>query len=487
MKNTALLCLLVFMAQACTFSDMQVEKPNVLFIVIDDLNACLKGMNGETYVETPNINSLAARGVLFTNAHCAAPACNPSRTSVITGVAPSKSGLYKNWQDWRRNPMLKDWETLPHHFKNNGYETLGCGKIYHAASLTPQGFSGLLDPRPWDDYYPSKNRQLAPEVTPDHFPVNGNPKFYGGHFDWAALDISPDEMGDAKVVDWAAGQLSKKHDKPLFLAVGLYRPHIPWWTPKQYFDMHPIEKEQLPEVPANDMDDVPQAGIDMTKHTWHKWMVENNKWKEAVQAYNASVSFADDMVGRLLKALNDGPLAKNTVIILWSDHGYHLGQKQHWEKFSLWEQTTRVPLIIAAPGKFKVGEKCKQAVSLLDIYPTLNELCGLTAKNGLSGRSLVPLLKNPEKETGRAVLITQGFNNHAVRSKDWRYIRYADGSEELYDQVNDPKNFTNLAGDKRFESIKMELAKHLPKVNTTINPKENYNQKIKKKNMNQKH
>lgn len=453
------------------------EKPNVLFIAIDDLNACVKGMDGETYVVTPHINTLADRGTLFTNAHCAAPACNPSRTSVITGVAPSTSGVYMNWQDWRENNMLKDWETLPHHFKNNGYETLGGGKIYHAASLNKRGFTGLIDPRPWDDYYPSKNKQLAPEVRPDKFPTNSNPKFYGGHFDWAALDIEPEEMGDAKVVAWAEKQLSKEHEKPLFLAVGIYRPHIPWWTPKEYFDKHPLESLKMPETVENDMDDVPAAGKKMTKHTWHKWLVDNNKWEEAVQAYYASVSFTDDMVGRLLEALNNGPLADNTVIVLWTDHGYHLGQKEHWEKFALWEQTTRVPLIIASPGKYKVGEKCAQAVSLLDIYPTLNDLCRLPSSQKLDGESLVPLLQNPELETGRSVICTQGFQNHAVRSDKWRYIRYADGSEELYDQENDPKNFTNLAGHKEYNSVKIELAAHLPKQNAELQPKENFNKK----------
>jgi arylsulfatase A-like enzyme len=447
--------------------------PNVLFIAIDDLNTCPDGLNGETTVHTPNIDRLAKIGVLFTNAHCAAPACNPSRTSVMTGLAPSTSGVYYNTQDWRENRILKDSVTLPQHFKNNGYKTLGGGKLYHASTLKDKMYRGYIDPRPWDEYYPSKSRQMPQEVMAVAFPANGNEKFYNGYFDWAALDIDPEAMADAKVVSWAEQQLVRKHDTPLFLAVGIYRPHIPWYTPKSYFEKHPIEGVQLPEVKENDLDDVPQAGQKMAKRHWHKWMVENNKWREAVQAYNASVSFADDMVGRLLAALENGPMADNTVIVLWSDHGYHLGQKEHWEKFALWEQTTRVPLIIAAPGKFKTGTSTNQAVSLLDMFPTLNELCGILSTDKFDGESLVPLLENPEKQTKRAVVTTQGFKNHAVRSDKWRYIQYEDGSEELYDQVNDPKNFHNLAGDEQFNAVKQELAQWLPKHDAGKHPTRN--------------
>ena len=296
------------------------DRPNVLFIAIDDLNTCPEGFNGETTVHTPNITRLADMGVRFTNAHCAAPACNPSRASVMTGLAPATTGVYLNSQDWRENKILKDRTTLPQHFKNNGYKTQGGGKLYHAASLSGGMYEGYLDPRPWDEYFPSKNRQMPKEVAPPRIPANGNPMFYNGHMDWAALDIDTNEMADAKVVSWAEKQLSKKHDQPLFLAVGIYRPHIPWWTPKEYFEKHPIEEIVLPEVIEDDLADVPEAGRAMRKQGWHKWTVENGKWEEAVRGYNASVSFTDDMIGRLLKALEDGPLAKNTIIVFWSDH-----------------------------------------------------------------------------------------------------------------------------------------------------------------------
>ncbi|WP_419194283.1 sulfatase [Novipirellula herctigrandis] len=455
------------------------DHPNVLFIAVDDLNASPNQFRGETAVSTPNIGRLAERGVLFSNAHCAAPACNPSRASVISGLAPSSTGVYVNSQDWRENNVMKDCVTIPHYFQANGYKTMGGGKIYHASSLSKGAYTGFMDSRPWDEYFPSKDRQMPQEVNPPNMPANTLKEFYGGRFDWAELDIEPDEMADAKVVAWASKQLSQTHDQPLFLGVGIYRPHIPWYTPKKYFDLHPADQIQLPEVRAGDLDDVPKAGKNKLKTAWHRWLVDNNKWAGAVRGYNASVSFTDDMIGRLLDALDNGPLADNTIVVLWSDHGYHLGQKQHWEKFALWEQTTRVPFIISAPCVAKAGSRSNEPVSLLDIYPTLNELCGFQPREKLDGNSLVPLLKNPAKKNGRAVVTTNGYKNHAVRSDNWRYIRYADGSEELYDQAGDPKNFTNLASNPEYDTVKEELSAWLPKSDAETHPTGNGKSKWK--------
>lgn len=474
MRGKILRVFALLFAAAC-FAEK--EPPNVLFIAVDDLNTSPDPFAGELVIHTPNINRLAEMGTTFTNAHCAAPACNPSRASVMTGIAPATSGLYLNSQDWRENALLKEIVTLPQHFRDNGYKTLGGGKLYHASSLSRGAYTGYLDARPWDEYYPSKDRQMPEEVKPSMVPMNSNKAFYGGRFDWAALDIENEEMADAKVVAWAERQLSRKHDKPLFLAVGIYRPHIPWWTPKPYFEMHPLEKTDLPEIIKDDLDDVPLAGQKMARRHWHKWLVENGKWEEAVQGYAASVSFADDMIGRLLDSLRDGPHADNTIVVLWSDHGYHLGQKEHWEKFALWEQTTRVPLIIASQQGFRKGTKCGEAVSLLDMYPTLAELVGTELPGNLDGQSLVPLMKNPDHKTGRAVITTQGYQNHAVRSDKWRYIRYADGSEELYDQIGDPKNFINLASNKKYESIRVGLSEWLPVTDALKDPVTNSQKK----------
>lgn len=469
MKYMPLLLLLLLSAEVSAKD----AHPNVLFIAIDDLNNWVNGLS-EYSAKTPNIDRLARRGVLFMNAHCAAPACNPSRAAVMTGVRPSTSGVYFNWQDWRVCENLKSVVTLPQHFRDHGYKVLGGGKLYHAASLSERGHTGYLDPKPWHEYFPSKTRQLALEARPDTFPTNGSKQFYRGYFDWASLDIPDTEMGDGKVVSWAERQLTQTHEQPLFLAVGIYRPHIPWYTPKTWFDQYPIDSVALPKVRHEDLADVPEAGMAMARRPWHKWMTENGKWQEAVQAYLASVSFADAMVGRLLNSLDEGPHAKNTVIVLWSDHGYHLGHKEHWEKFALWEQTTQVPLIVAPPkGKSRVHQ-CDRPASLLDIYPTLVELCGLRPQAHLEGQSLARFLSNPKADSDRAVLITQGPGNHAVRSQYWRYIRYADGTDELYDHRLDPDEFNNLAGSSAYSATIRKLAAAVPTDESELSPTTRY-------------
>ena len=440
------------------------KPPNVLMIAVDDLNDWIGCLNAHPGAKTPHIDQLAGNGVLFTRAYCAAPACNPSRVSVMTGLHPTSSGVYVNGQDWREDPDVFGVETLPAMFKRSGYEVLGGGKLYHAASLSPKGYTGYLDDRPWDDFFPSKTKQLPPEVKPEGWPVSGSP-YYKGHFDWASLDIEDDEMGDGQTVVWAEGQLAREHEQPLFLAVGLYRPHIPWWTPQKYFDLHPLDQITLPPIAANDLDDVPEAGQNMSRRDWQQWMVENDQWKRAVQGYLASMSFTDAMVGRLMAALADGPMAENTVVVLWSDHGYHLGHKEHWEKFAVWEQATHVPMIVWDKRKGVVGARCEQPVSLLDVYPTLAALCDVEAPEHLDGESLVPLLENPARETGRAVLTTHGFKNHAIRAQRWRYIQYADGTEELYDHEKDPNEFNNLAIGPEHDPVKVRMRMHLPEKN----------------------
>jgi arylsulfatase A-like enzyme len=452
------------------------QHPNVLFIAVDDLNDCVEGLSDYSAAKTPNISRLAERGVLFTNAHCAAPACNPSRASIMPGVKPTTSGGYFNWQDWRQCENLDHVTTLPKHFRNHGYKMLGGGKLYHAASLSNWGHEGYLDPDPWHEYFPSKSRQLPKEAMPATFPFNGSKEFYRGFFDWAPLDIADSEMADAKVVTWAENQLATEHDDPLFLAVGIYRPHIPWYTPKSWFDEYPMGDFAMPEVKDNDLDDVPTTGQAMARRHWHKWLVDNGKYQQAVQAYLASVSFADAMVGRLLDALDHGPHARNTMIVLWSDHGYHLGHKEHWEKFALWEQTTHVPLIVAPPkaaaNEFQTSQQCDRPASLIDIYPTLVDLCGLETQEHLEGQSLVPFLSNPNAESTRSVVTTQGPGNHAIRSQRWRYIRYEDGAEELYDHQQDAKEFDNLADVTGLAQIKKQHASFIPNAEAKLNPAE---------------
>ena len=428
-------------------------KPNVLFLAIDDLNDWVGVLDGYEGVQTPNLDRLASRGVLFTRAYCSAPACNPSRASLMSGIRPSTSGVYHNPQPWRA--VMQDVATLPQHFMAHGYNAVGAGKIFHGA---------YEDPASWHDY---RLRQADP--LPEVRPVNGIPNTR--HFDWGPLDVADETMDDMKTTQWAIDYLKGKHDKPFFLAVGLFRPHLPWYVPKKYFERYPLSKIVLPKVPADDLEDVPTIGRQMARPEGdHRKVVATHNWEKAIQGYLASISFTDASVGRVLEALDASGYADNTIIVMWSDHGWHLGEKQHWRKFALWEEATRVPMVIVAPGVTRSGPRCVRTVSLLDIYPTLVELCGLRANPRLEGKSIVPLLRKPDAEWNRPVLTTHGRYNHAVRSERWRYIRYKDGTEELYDHQRDPMEWANLASWPEHGDVKKELAAWLPKVNAENAP-----------------
>jgi len=431
------------------------KKPNVLFFAIDDLNDWVACLGGHPDVKTPNLDRLAKRGVLFTNAHCSAPACNPSRASLMTGILPSTSGVYHNPHPWRKSPVLEDAVTIPQHFMAHGYSAVGGGKIYHG---------GFPDPPSWQDYFPSQRQNKPNDPTPPNRPLNGIPNT--AHFDWGPVDVPDEKMGDRQVADWAISQLRKKHRKPFFIACGFFRPHLPWYVPKKYFDMYPADKVTLPNVNENDLDDVPPLGVKMAKPQGdHKKVIEHKQWRKAVQGYLASITFTDTCLGRVLDAFDKSDYTDNTVVVLWSDHGWHLGEKLHWRKFSLWEEATHNVLMMVAPGVTKPSGRCPRPVSMLDIYPTLIELCGLTEKKELEGKSLVPLLRDPGAKWDRPALTTHGRNNHSLRTEKWRYIRYNDGTEELYDRQKDPMEWTNLAKDPKYADVKKDLAKWLPEKN----------------------
>jgi arylsulfatase A-like enzyme len=453
--------------------------PNILFIAVDDLNDWANCLGGRPGVHTPNLDRLANRGVLFTNAHCAAPACNPSRASVFSGIRPSTSGIYFNRQHWRKSPVLEKAVTIPEHFRASGYRAVGGGKLFHCLSWikTTYGRDGN-DPDIWDAYFPSKVKPMPDFIWPEGTewdesgtvtwtPQAGTntqdrPPYY---FDWSPMAEPDEKTSDFKVVEWASRELQKTQEKPFFLAVGIFRPHIPWFVPQKYFDLYPLDKIFLPPIQENDLADCSPVGKSFCRRKWQEWILKNDQWKPAVQAYLASISYADAQLGRLLETLDMSPSSDNTIIVLWSDHGMHIGEKEHWEKFTLWEESTRVPLIIVAPGMTKAGSQCAQPVNLLDIYPTLVELAGHDPRPELEGQSILPLLKNPHMETGRAVVTTYGRNNHGVRSTRWRYIRYHDGSEELYDHRSDPDEYSNLAGREEYKDVTQELAAWLPKIN----------------------
>ncbi len=443
------------MGPALASAEAEPRKPNVLFIAIDDLNDWTGCLGGHPDVKTPNLDRLAGRGVLFTSAHCAAPACNPSRAALMTGIRPSTSGVYNNRQPWRKSPVLKGAVTLPQHFMAHGYRAIGSGKIYHG---------GYPDPPSWQAYWPSQRNNKPSDPTPpsDKRPLNGIPRT--SHFDWGPVDVPDPKMGDSQVADWVIGQLKAKHDKPLFLGCGFFRPHLPWYVPRKYFEMYPLETITLPNVKEDDLDDVPPLGRRMAKPEGdHRNVLEHKQWRKAVQGYLASISFVDTCVGRVIDALDKSPYRDNTVVVLWSDHGWHLGEKLHWRKFALWEEATHNVMMFIAPGVTRPGGRCDAPVNLLDIYPTLIDLCGLKPREELEGVSLLPLLKDPTAKWDRPTLTTHGRKNHAIRARRWRYIRYSDGTEELYDRQNDEMEWTNLAKDPKYADVKKELARWMPK------------------------
>lgn len=333
-------------------------------------------------------------------------------------------------------------------FRNAGYLAFGAGKIYHNAH-----------PRygEWDDS--PQERVRNPKVPKGQSDGIGLLKF-------APFDCRDEELDDWQIASYAANEWKKKHDKPFFLAVGFDKAHLPWNVPRKYYEMFPLESIQLPPYREDDLDDLPPAGREFARpETDHEPVVKSGRWKEAIQGYLAAMAYCDMNVGRVLDALEQSGNKDNTVIVLWSDHGWHLGEKHHWRKFTLWEEATRVPMIWVAPGVTTPGTLCNRIVETLSIYPTLTEVCGMPTLQHVEGRSILPLLRDPNAEWEHPALTTWRFNNHAVRTADWRYIRYANGDEELYDEANDPNEWSNLAAKPEFAGRKAELAKHLPAKN----------------------
>ena len=426
--------------------------PNVLFITIDDLNDWVGCLGGHPQVKTPNIDRLARRGVLFTNAHCQAPICNPSRVSFLTGRLPSSTGMYDNRPNFRTTEILKDAVTLPQHFAAHGYSTLGVGKIFHGPFPETGSFQ-RYGPHPGQGPLPKKKL---------NYPT--------GHrlWDWGAFPDSDEKTHDWKDASWAIERLGELGESPFFLAVGFYRPHVPLYAPQKWFDLYPRNRVTMPPAMEGDRDDLPGSAKALTAGLpapRHRWFVQNKQWDHAVQSYLATISFVDAQVGRVIDALDSRPDGAGTIIVLLSDHGWHLGEKERWAKRSLWERSTRVPMIIVVPGSGVPGATCSRPVGLIDLYPTLIDLCGLGVRRELEGRSLVPLLEYPDRAWDRPAITTFMRNNHAVRSEHWRYIRYADGAEELYDHREDPFEWKNLADDARNAGVIRDHARWLPKVN----------------------
>ena len=429
----------------------QSDKPNVLMICIDDLNDWVGFLKGHPETVTPHVDSLAKSGRVFANAHCAVPVCSPSRVSVMSGLAATTHGSYELGPRYEELPALANIPTIQRYFKDNGYYTLSGGKVLH------HGFEGRLA----GDIDRSLGRKKSPRPKK---PMN-RPADWSGAWDWGAYPENDAEMADFQLAKNAAKALQGDFDKPFFMSVGFFRPHVPLFVPPRWFDLYDAEKTTLPKNPKSDLDDLPKNFLSINDYAvapTHAEVVKHGKRRSLTRAYLASISFVDHCVGIVLNALTSSPHADNTLIVLWSDHGFHLGEKQHWAKRTLWEESTRVPLLFAGPG-IKPEKTCPEPASLLDIYPTLVELCKLPKNSRLEGVSLVPQIEDPTTSRERPAITSLYFGNHSIRSRDWRLIVYKDGAEELYDHRNDPDESHNLASDPAHKVIRDQLARWLPK------------------------
>ncbi len=439
-----------------TVNAQEKAPPNVLLIAIDDLNDWIGCMGGHPQAQTPNMDRLAARGVLFNNAHCQSPVCNPSRASMMTSLYPSTTGIYFLNPDLSESPVATKNTLLPKRFQDEGYYVTGAGKLFHGGQdkkYLPNwaGSFGGFGP------YPKKKISTFP----------GHPLW-----DWGVFPETDDLMPDYKIAAWGVEQLAKQQDpsttstssgqtssgepKPLFLATGFYTPHVPQYAPQKWFDLYPLETLQLPKVVANDLKDISEYGVNLTrlKHVapTMEWVEANDQWKPLVQSYLACISFTDHQVGKLLDALDASPYKDNTYVVLYTDHGFHQGEKQRFAKRSLWEDGTRTPMIIAGPGIVE-GSVCSKPAQLLDIYPTLLELTGLKADAKLEGNSLVPLLKNPQADWPHYARTSFGPGNYSIVSEEYRYICYNDGSEEFYDRSKDTHEWNNVITNPEYAAV----------------------------------
>lgn len=430
MKKWCALAVLFFTAN--TLEGIAAARPNVLVIIVDDLNDWVGCLAGHPQAKTPNIDRLAKRGTLFTNAHVQATFCGPSRVSFLSGRMPQTTGC-RDFERYESLPSLKNHPPFPMHFRRQGYTTLGGGKIFH------HGTGGGWTKKCWSATLASSRNPRPPKQIHWPKPV----------WDWGPWPAHDDAMGDYRLAREAAELVGRTNELPFFVVAGFRRPHVPLHVPQKWFDLFPLDEIILPDVWPNDLDDVPhpEMGIESYAAPVHTQIVERRLWRSLVQAYLASIRFVDHCVGEILTELEAGPNRDNTLVVFLSDHGFHLGEKQHWAKRTLWEETTRIPLIASGPG-VQAGARVGKPVGLIDIYPTLCGMTGVAAPAGLEGHDLSPLLADPNAEWEHPAFTTFRTGDLAVRSKHWRYIRHVDGREELYDHRVDPNEWQNLAGEE---------------------------------------
>ncbi|WP_321307286.1 sulfatase [Marinifilum fragile] len=465
------------------------DKPNVLFIAVDDLNDWTGMSKGHPDVKTPNLDRLAQRGVYFTNAHTAVAVCTPSRLAVLSSLSPVTTGCYTNKSGILNQEIWNEVDLLPAYFRQKGYRTMACGKIEgHACWAIEDDFEHQ---KLWDERRPrvygltekmlkDGNRYGAPDFYP--FPMGGSGttnynKKHGTNFPGFSLCAGPidreylpeGKMPDEINVGWAIERLKKDYDKPFMLGVGFLRPHVPYTAPSEFFDMYPIDQIEVPKAMEKEFADIPMYGKAIAEGITEPGaemiinIISPTYRKELVQGYLAAISFMDAQLGRLLDALDNSQYADNTIIVLWSDHGQCFGEKRNWRKNNLWNEATVSPMVWVVPGVTGKGQVSQQEVSLLDIYPTLTDLCGLDGQKQVDGESILPLLTDMKAKRKKAVISSWTHGSHSVRRDNWRYIRYYDGSEELYDEEKDFGEHHNLANDPKYMQVIAELKKELPK------------------------
>lgn len=448
-----LLAVGVFLAQltaAQAGQPAEERHPNVLMICIDDLNDWTGFLGGHPQVKTPHMDALARRSRVFTNAHCAVPVCSASRVSILSGVAATTHGSYEIGPKYQDLPALRNVPTLHAFFKQNGYRTITGGKVLH------HGFSGRLAS--------DIDQDLGRKKSPRPKKALNRPAHWSGAWDWGAHPETEAQMSDYQLAESAAELLAEGFDRPFLMSVGFFRPHVPLYVPPKWFELYDEQRLSLPDSPLSDLDDLPDNFLSINNYAvapTHAEVLKHSRQRSLTRAYLASISFVDHCVGVVTKALQQSRHADNTIVVLWSDHGFHLAEKQHWAKRTLWEESTRVPLLIAGPG-IGCGSDCREPVSLLDVFPTLVDLCDLPANPHLEGVSLLPQLKDSTAARRYPAITSSYFGNHSIRTKNWRLIVYEDGAQELYDHRTDSDEFNNLADDPAHTAIRDELMQWVP-------------------------